>query len=841
MSRFAQGRIAWRVWWLLLLAQLREQPLRMLLTIVAIALGVALGTAVYLVNNAALDEFGLATKRLVGAADLIVRGPREAFPESVFVKLARDPAVSLASPILELEVALPGVRDAFKVLGVDVFRASAMQPQLMGDIGPHILQLFVTDSIILSNQAAAQLHLRRGDEMQVIVGSKAKKLHVLDILSPDTYSQPLGIMDIASAQWIFESIGNLNRVDLRVKNSVDVESFKKILAAQLPTGVLVITPQVERDRAANVTRAYRVNLNMLAMIALLTGAFLVFSTQSLSVLRRRHSLALLRSLGVTRLALQSALLGEGVALGVAGSLLGVLLGTFLAATILRLLVGDLGNNELQVIGASLRAAPIAMVVFLIIGTVVTGAGAWLPARSAARHSSSALKGIVQSSGLVGISRYLSILLLGLGVVLTRLPAVGGIPLFGYLAVAALLFGSILLVPMLWIKVLNKMPRTHRVVLDTAVAQMRDNVKLSTLSLSSIIVSFSLMVAMAIMVYSFRVSFDHWLSKLLPADIQMREPLGNDTAFWSVQDQARLAAVAGVSRIEFRRTRLIALDAVHSAVTLIARDFNVANIADVLPLVQPSLPLSSNLPPIWISEALHDIYGYKVGSEVAVPLAGHLHRCFIAGIWRDYARPAGAIVISRQAYLTATGDHSANEGSIWLSKGQPAARVTAMVRTQFARQDSIEIMTSGAVKERSMKLFDHAFVITYALEAVAVLIGLAGLSFATSSTALARRAEFGMLKYIGLRRKQVIGILATEGILSSVFGALFGLTLGAVLSLVLVFVINRQSFNWSIDLAVPIWQLAILSLVLVMSATVTAIISGRAATALDAVRAVREDW
>jgi len=841
VSRFAQSRIAWRVWWLLLLAQLREQPLRMLLTIVAIALGVALGTAVYLVNNAALDEFGLATKRLVGAADLMVRGPREAFPESVFVKLAHDPAVSLASPILELEVALPGVRDAFKVLGVDVFRASAMQPQLMGDIGPHILQLFVTDSIILSNQAAAQLHLRRGDEMQVIVGSKAKKLHVLDILSPDTYSQPLGIMDIASAQWIFESIGNLNRVDLRVKNGVDVESFKKILAAQLPTGVLVITPQVERDRAVNVTRAYRVNLNMLAMIALLTGAFLVFSTQSLSVLRRRHSLALLRALGVTRLALQGALLGEGVALGVAGSLLGVLLGTFLAAIILRLLVGDLGNNQLQVIGASLRAAPIAMVVFLIIGTVVTSAGAWLPARSAARQSSSALKGTVQSSDLVGISRYLSILLLGLGVVLTRLPAVGGIPLFGYLAVAALLFGSILLVPILWIKVLNKMPRTHRVVLDTAVAQMRDNVKLSTLSLSSIIVSFSLMVAMAIMVYSFRVSFDHWLSKLLPADIQMREPLGNDTAFWSEQDQTRLAAVAGISRIEFRRTRLIALDAVHSAVTLIARDFNVANIADVLPLVQPSLPLASNLPPIWISEALHDIYGYKVGSEVAVPLAGHLHRCFIAGIWRDYARPAGAIVISRQAYLTATGDHGANEGSIWLSKGQPAARVTAMVRTQFARQDSIEIMTSGAVKERSMKLFDHAFVITYALEAVAVLIGLAGLSFATSSTALARRAEFGMLKYIGLRRKQVIGILATEGILSSVFGALFGLTLGAALSLVLVFVINRQSFNWSIDLAVPIWQLAILSLVLVMAATLTAIISGRAATALDAVRAVREDW
>ncbi len=838
---FGQSRIAWRVWSLLLLAQLREQPVRMLITVVAIALGVALGTAVYLVNNAALNEFGLASKRLVGSADLIVQGPREAFPESVFVTLAHDPAVSLASPILELEAAIPGVRDAFKVLGVDVFRASAMQPQLMGDIAPHILQLFATDSIIVSNQAAVQLHLRRGDLLQVIVGSKAKTLHILDILSPDTYSQSLGIMDIASAQWIFESIGDLNRVDLRVKNGVNLESFKKILAAQLPASVLVITPQVERDRAVTVTRAYRVNLNMLAMIALLTGAFLVFSTQSLSVLRRRHSLALLRALGVTRLALQSALLGEGVALGVAGSLLGVLLGTFLAAIILQLLVGDLGNNQLQVVGASLRAAPLALIAFLIIGTVVTSAGAWFPARSAARQSASALKGAINASPRTGAGRYFSIALLGLGIVLTRIPAVGGIPLFGYLAVAALLFGSILLVPLLWVKVLRKMPRTHHVVLDTAVAQMRDNVKLSTLSLSSIIVSFSLMVAMAIMVYSFRVSFDHWLTKLLPADMQMREPLGNDTAFWSVQDQARLTAVAGVSRIDFRRTRLISLDAVHAAITLIARDFNVNNIADILPLVQSSALPSTKLPPIWISEAVQDIYGYKIGSEVVVPLAGRQHRCFVAGIWRDYARPAGAIVISRQAYQTATGDHNANEGSIWLSDGQNAARVAAMVRAQFALQDSIEIVTSSAVKERSMKLFDHAFVITYALEAVAVLIGLAGLSFATSSTALARRAEFGMLKYIGLRRRQVIGILATEGMLSSVFGAIFGLTLGAVLSLVLVFVINRQSFNWSIDLAVPIWQLAILGLVLVTAATLTAIISGRAATAGDAVRAVREDW
>jgi len=152
-----------------------------------------------------------------------------------------------------------------------------------------------------------------------------------------------------------------------------------------------------------------------------------------------------------------------------------------------------------------------------------------------------------------------------------------------------------------------------------------------------------------------------------------------------------------------------------------------------------------------------------------------------------------------------------------------------------------VLTSTAIRDRSLQIFDHAFAITYALEAIAVIIGLTGVSFAASSTALARRSEFGMLRHIGMLRRQVIGMLATEGFLMSAFGVLYGLGLGAVLSLVLVYVVNRQSFNWSIDLAVPVWQLGVLSLTLIAAAALTAVWSGRAATSKAAVQAVREDW
>jgi putative ABC transport system permease protein len=827
-----------------LTAQWRDQPGRLVATLIAIALGVALGTAVYLVNTAALDEFGLAAKRLVGEADLIVRGPREAFPESVFVDLARDPSVSMASPMIELEAAIPGNRDPLKILGVDPFRASSLQPALMGDIANNLPKLFRPDGLFLSHTASAQLHLRRGDSLEVIVGSAPKKLRVLGVLAADTYSQSLGIMDIASAQWSLGAIGQLNRVDLRLRSGVDAESFRRTLSSRLPAGVFAVVPQIERDRAVTVTRAYRVNLNMLALVALWTGAFLVFSTQSLAVLRRRRTLGLLRALGVTRLQLQSALVGEGIAMGALGSLVGIVLGLWVATVLIYRLSGDLGNGQLHIGGGSVHFDAINLVAFFLLGTLVTGLGAWLPARAAARQAPArALKGGDHDyNSLARNSSYVGLCLLLLGTVVARLPTVYGLPLFGYVAVALLLLGAILLVPTLTVMILRRIPRTHRIVFDTAVAQLRENVGLSTLSLAAVIVSFSLMVAMAIMVYSFRQSFDHWLGKFLPAEMQMREPLGNDTAYWSPTDQAQLASVKGIARIQFRRTRPLTLDASRPPVTLIARDLSTANVAEVLPLVElaPSSPRPSH-PPVWISESLQDLYGFTLGETLTLALGGQRRPFTVIGIWRDYARPLGSIVMESQAYRVASNDLSANEASVWLDPGYQPTDVEAALRARIAPANSLEIMTSSAVREKSLRLFDRAFLITYALEAIAVLIGLASLSFTASSTALARRAEFGMLRHVGVLKRQIVALLAAEGMLLSLFGVIYGLLLGAALSLVLVYVINRQSFHWSIDLAIPYRQLAAASAALIAAAALTALGSGRIATAPDAVRAVREDW
>jgi putative ABC transport system permease protein len=830
---------------MLLRAQLREQPGRILLTVVAIALGVALFTAVALVNATALDEFTHATQRLIGAADVVVRGPREGFDEALYPQLARDAGVATASPVLELEAALPGRRETLRVLALDPFRAGALQVTLIAELGPHLVELFAQDAVFLSPVAAGNLGVSRGDRFQVIVGNRPRSLQVIGILSPQAYPQALAIMDIAAAQVTFERLGVLNRLDLRLAPGTDPNAFRARLARSLPAGVIAVAPQLEVERAITLTRAYRVNLNMLALVSLLTGAFLVFSTQSLSVLRRRRSLCLLRALGVTRGELQWALIGEGAAIGTVGGVIGVAAGAVIAALLLAFIAADLGNSQLRVAGATLAAQPGLLAAFALIGTVVAGLGAWLPARAAANEAPArGLKGgDGELAGTAAGALRTGLWLCALGGALAWLPPVAGLPVFGYLAIAALLFGAVLLVPALTVRILRAAPRVGAVVPDTALAQLRERVGLATLGLAAVIVSFSLMVAMAIMVYSFRVSFEHWLAKLLPADIELRVPLGNDTAYWSPADQQRIATTPGVERVRFRRIRPLLADQAGGPVTLIARDLSGEPLAAQLPLVASA---AAAPPPgavaAYISEALQDLQHLRPGDPFDITVGAQPLHLTVAGIWRDYARTSGTIVIDRAAYIAASGDRGATDASVWTATGAAPAEVELALRRSLGPGgEAVEILTSGGVRERSLQIFDRAFAITYALEAIAVLIGLAGVSFAASANALARRAEFGMLRHIGMLRSQVRGLIAAEGVLTSLFGVLYGLALGIVLSLVLVFVVNRQSFGWSIDLAVPAWQLALIGAVLVLTSALAATLSGRAAMSQDALRAVREDW
>jgi len=829
----------------LLLAPLLQHKSRLALSVFAIALGVALGYAVQLVNQAAINEFAAAVQTLSGEADLVVRGPRAGFDESLYPRLAKLPEVAVASPVLELDARLPGRRDLLKILGLDIFRAGRVQPFLadaesarMSDSGLDFLR---PDRIFLSAAAAEWLGLTNGDALSVQVGLGVFSLQVAGIVR-DRHAQRFAVIDIGAAQAGFARPGVLNRIDLRLRPGVDPDRFAESLRSGMPPGTLIERPQADAERTGALSRAYRVNLNVLALVALFTGGLLVFSAQALAVVRRRSQLALLRVLGMTRRTLVAMLLAEAAVIGAAGALVGVALGHAAAAAVLRRFGAELGAGYFRGIEPTLALDVLALALFLALGVLAAVLGSLVPALEAGRaEPAPALKAGDEERALDRLQpAWPGLVVLLAGAALTQAGPVRDLPFFGYGAIALLLIGTVMLMPRIAVLVFRAAPLAGPVPARIALAQLRGAPGRSGVSLAAIVASVSLMVSMAIMVASFRKSLDEWLERMLPADLYLRTGPGAGTAFLSPADQLEIAALPGVSRVEFLRSQRLIVSADKPPITLLARAVEAeGRVPPLVGAVHARKP--GDAPAAWVSEIASDVYGWRPGELIELPLGGRQARFKVVGVWRDYARQQGAVLIERYEYLRHTGDANANDAALWLAPGAGPASVSREIEARVAGGANIEVSGPGEIREASLRIFDRTFAVTYALEAVAVIIGLFGLSSGFGALVLARRREFGVLRHIGMTRKQIGAMLAAEGLLVSSLGLAVGLALGLLISLVLIHVVNRQSFHWGMDLHMPWRLLAEFVAVMLVLATLTAIASGRQAMSGDAVRAVKEDW
>jgi len=806
---------------------------RVALSVAGIALGVALGYAVHLVNRAAVEDVAAAVRAVAGEADVEVRGGRSGFAESLYPRIARLPGVRLVSPMLELDVGIAGSERTLHVIGLDILRAAVLQPALATE---HRFALLAPDAVLLSAGAAASLGLEKGSKLELVVGSRALALDVAGVLPGSALRGQAALVDIATAQWRFGRLGELNRFDIRLAPKADRAEAVAQIQALLPPGAYA-TPVERLEQASTYpSRAYRVNLDVLAMVALFTGGFLVFSAQALETARRRGEHALLRVLGLQRRGVARLVLLEAAALGAAGAVLGLALGYALAIAATRAFGADLGAGQFRNVFPHISFSAAGAIVYFVAGIAVSVLGALLPARDAARTPvAQALKaGDEQAMFARAASPLPGLILLGAGALLAFLPAVNGLPFFGYASIVCLLVGAVALMPRVSRAIFDFLPLPGSPGLALALAQLRAAPGQAAVSLAAIVASFSLMAAMAIMVSSFRQSVDDWLATVLPAEVYFRTTHAGDTGFLEPSFVERVRSIPGIARVDLLRSGRVILDPQRPPLVLIARDRAERS----FPIVEKASPVPPH--PLWVSEAVKDIYGLAPGMKVDLPLLGRSHPFAVAGVFRDYARQHGAILIERADYVALTGDRRVNDGAIWLAPGATRASVMDALRA-LPGGEELDMADSGEIRSLSLGIFDRSFAVTYAMEAVAVLVGLFGLSSSLGAVVLARRRELGMLRHLGLTRGQIRRMLAAEGALLASVGAGAGLICGAAISLVLVYVVNRQSFNWGIELHPPFLLLASLVCVLLTLAVVTAILSAGEAMGMGPVRAVREDW
>jgi putative ABC transport system permease protein len=824
----------------------RQHPARIVTAVIAIATGVALGFAVHLVNASALVAFGQAVRTVNGTAELQVKaaGPL-GIDEALYPKILQVPGVADASPVVELDaVAERGAR--VTLLGLDVIRAANVTPSLIGlpsgsgAIGPE--NVFADDALFASRAALAALRVKKGDTLMLTANGQQARFVVRDELPGAGDEQRVAVIDIASAQWRFGRLGRVDRIDLDISDDSRPGDVRTTLAAMLPASALLTDSADTASQSDALSRAYRVNLQMLALVALLTGAFLVYSTQTLAVARRLQGFALLRTLGMQRGGVRALVAVEGVLTGIVGASIGIIAGYALAAAALRLIGPGLGGIAFGDAAPRLVAEPVAAVGFFALGIAAAVGGSLVPAMHGSRAApAAALKNAGDSADPREKAGWrLPVLLLALGLGAAFLPAVARLPLFGYLAVALLLAGGIFAMPGVARAALAPLARRSSgfVPLDLAIQHLHGAPHAAATALCGIVASTALMTSMMIMVTSFRGAVDEWLGEVLTGDLYLRSEPGSGG--FDRMAQTRLRAVPGVASVAFNRQRPIVLAADRPPMTLIVRKADIARERAITIGQERAAP--PNTIAVSLSEPAARLLQLGVGDTLTLPIAPG-RRFGVTSIWRDYARQQGAIAIDSDTYAQLTGDAARDDAAIMLMPGadRAAVRRALIAAAPSALRTRLQIAEPSTLRRFALSLFDRSFVITYALEGIAILVGLAGVAATISAQAIARTREFGMLRHVGLSRRQIVAMLGAEGALLGSVGGIAGVTLGIAIGQVLIHVVNPQSFNWTMTTRLPVAMLIGIVFALILAATRTAMLAARRAASVDAVRAVRSDW
>ncbi|MEG2049662.1 MAG: ABC transporter permease, partial [Comamonas sp.] len=658
---------------------------------------------------------------------------------------------------------------ALRVLGSDALKLASVAPALMPRLfeGGNRLDLFAPDAVFLNAAALQALHLNPEQAvnapLQWLLNGQTQQLRIAGTVAAT--GAPVAVMDIAALQQKLGRFDGIDRIDLLLTDSATRSQIATALHA-LPawqSQMLIQQPSDDQQRVGEMSRAYRVNLTVLALVALFTGAFLVFSVLALSVAQRAPQFALLAVLGATPRQRLALVLLEALALGVLGSLAGIALGSALAWLALQVLGGDLGGGFFAGVQPALHWSPVAALVFGLLGVAATLAGAWWPARAAMDLPPAAtLKGLGSTHEKTP-HLWPALLLLSASVALAFMPPVAGIPLAAYIAVGLLLLGGMAALPWLLGAALGLVPArlSRQPLAMLALERARRMRHATTVAVGGVVASLSLAVALTVMVTSFRGSMMEWLDAVLPAPLYVRAAGGSsrvDAALLPADTAQRISQLPGIERAQAMRSSQLVLSPERPAISLLIRPLK-GDQAMQLPWVDGPLTTTRSGIPVHISEAVAQLYDLKPGNEwpllsKAFSLQAHDHQAqaatfYIASIWRDYVRQFGAVALDWQDYLALAGDAAnaaqVSEVAIWprLDGALSPAGLQADLQTAIEQAittpgqpaPALEFVSSTSLRERSLRIFDRSFAVTYWLQAVAIGIGLFGIAASFSAQVL----------------------------------------------------------------------------------------------------------
>lgn len=822
----------------------------------AVALGIALAVSIHTVNRSALSEFSRALDLVNGQASAQIVMPTGEFSDQIYEQIVvrqTELGIRAVSPVLERNTA------QIRVLGIDIFQAGRVSPSLIPVVAENQEQgLFSDDAIFLSAAAMQKWQLAVGDPLALDYDGKTIIFKIAGTV-PGAIGQVIAVMDLGVLQWRLGGLDRISRLDVQLLNDKSIEEVAQAVQ-DLNLGVRLISAQERDRRASNLSRAYRVNLNVLALVALFAGAFLVFTTISFSVLRQQSQLALLSILGASPRWIFSLVLAQAAGIAAVGGLLGIGLGLTLAFALLNLLGGDLGGGYFSGAVPPLEVDSFALLGFWILAIAVGVLAAYFPAKAAtSKRPTELLRAGSTERVLRPVMHHRIALIFSLaGLVLAFMPAIDDLPLAAYASIACLLFAGLALIPWLvqycFFALAHSLSRWQKQPSSLLFAIWRLSQAPASAAglIAGVVAALALTVAMVVMVASFRDSMTQWLDQVLPADLyanfkqlkQGDEFLKNPTLLKNIEQ------VPGIERYELSVQRKLLFQSDRPEVTLIARPIQQDGVAPALPLIgsvysQNLLPNQAALPVVYVSEAMVDLYDWRPGQIHTLPaFSGQQssQQVWIAGIFRDYGRQHGALVIDLAVYQSMSGDQQYSGIAIWLNNSADPALVLNALRAAVPQFRDQEFVNRSDLRALSLTIFDRSFALTYALEMAALLVALFAVATGFAGQALLRQKEYALVYYLGQSSVQRISWISAESGLLLGLAVVWGTTLGLLMSQILIHRVNPQSFHWTMDTSLPYLALLTLMLALVCSGIAAALwASKRNLKTANLITALREEW
>ncbi len=791
------------------------------LMVFGIALGVAVVISIDLANASAGRAFVLSTETLTGKASHQISGGPQGVPEQVYTELKRSGWEHPAAPVISAYVSSPELGgQPLQLLGIDPFSDEPFRDFLGGGSSIALDQLtaFLTrpGAVLLSRPLAERYGLAVGDPLTILTSGRTQPALLAGLLEPgDNLSRRTlaGVIlaDISTAQELTGTQGYLSRIDLILPPEGSVDLIAQ-LDARLPAGLLVVPSASRSATLEEMTAAFRVNLSALSLLALVVGLFLIYNTMTFSVVQRRELFGTLRCLGVTRREIFALVCVEAAMVGVVGSGLGVGLGILMGQVTVGMVTQTINDlyftTTVQAVGIQVESL-IKGAGMGVLATLITAAvPAWEAASVPPRYA-------LLRSGLESKSRRSTLwsALGGLGIL------VGALLLFlvpsanlflGFSGTLLMVLGAALLCSSAVVGLLKLFAllttRLFGLVGRLAPRNLLNSLSRTAVAVTALMVAVAVTIGVSIMIDSFRSTVVVWLEQTLQSDIYISAPVYTATTPSAAIDPRvieRLSAWPGVARVDTLRS---------TAVQSRQGQVNLAATQNPdIGMERQFMQLDGARSDVWgrmlagavlLSEPLANRLGItRTGEVLQLDTPGGWQDFTVIGIYYDYASSEGTLMMALPPYRRIWQDEAITAIGLRLTAGMNADELVKAMQDTLSGDQQLVIRANSTLRQDVLTVFDRTFAITVALRLLATVVAFIGVLSALFLLQLEKQREVGILRALGLTGEQMRRMIFLETGLMGLSAGLLAIPTGYALSLILIYVINRRSFGWTLQMQV----------------------------------------